>query len=110
MPQGGSRNITGMIKSLLFALVLTAVLGLQSVSTAYAAEPVAWQGTVTAVNSNGNRPGHSFTAVDANGQVKFFHISTLEYLKVDSRVELRYLPGNTFPLEVTRIRFLPPLK
>ena len=99
-----------MIKSLLFSPVLTAVLGLQSVSTACAAEPVAWKGTVTAVDSNGNRPGHSFTAVDAAGQVKFFHISTLEYLKVGSRVELRYEPGATFPLEVTRIRFLLPVK
>lgn len=96
-----------MIKSLAYSLMLVVALGISSVSTVCAAEPVAWQGTVTAVNSNGNRPGRSFTAVDAEGHVKFFYISSLDYLKQGSRVELHYLPAETYPLVVTRIRFLP---
>ncbi len=87
---------------------MVGVVFLSNAAISQAVEPIHWEGTVTAVNSNGNRENRSFTAVDANGQVKIFYISTLEYLKVTDRVSLSYLPGKTFPYVVTRIKFLPP--
>lgn len=98
-----------MIKCLLSCLFAITVLGL-AVVPCRAENSVAWQGTVTAVNSNGNTPGHAFTAVDAEGRVKFFTISTLEHLELNDRVQLHYIPSEKFPLEVTRIRFLQPEK
>ncbi|MES2307634.1 MAG: hypothetical protein V4507_02140 [Verrucomicrobiota bacterium] len=67
-------------------------------------------GRVTAVNSNGNRPGVSFTAVNDQGQIKMFYISSLKDLDLNDRVELTYKASEKFPLEVTRIRFLNPQK
>lgn len=98
-----------MIKRSLLAVILIGVLSLQAVQPVRADEAtLPWQGTVTAVDSNGNRPGRSFTAVDAGGKIKVFYISTLSNLKVGSRVELHYLPSDKYPLVVTRIRFLQP--
>ncbi len=67
-----------------------------------------FKGRVTAVNSNENRPGLSFTAVDAQGQVKMFYISSLQHLNLQDRVELTCKASEKFPLEVIRIRFLSP--
>jgi hypothetical protein len=68
-----------------------------------------FRGTVTAVDSNGNAPGYSFTAADADGKIKMFRISNLKHLDLNDRVIVTY-PDNTsvFPIAATRVKFLPP--
>ncbi len=69
---------------------------------------ISFKGRVTAVDSNANRPGFSFTAVDSEGRVKMFYIDNLKHLDLNDRVELHYRNTGKFPLSVTRIRFLQP--
>jgi hypothetical protein len=95
-----------MMKRTLSLVLAIAALSLGSLLPVSAEETTQhWEGTVTAVNSNGNRPGRSFTAVDAEGQVKIFYISSLKYLNVGDRVSLSYITSKTFPYTVTRIKF-----
>lgn len=79
-----------------------------TVETEANSEMIKFQGEVTAVNSNNNRPGVSFTAIDRSGQVKMFYIASLNNLDLRDRVELTYKASGKFPLEVVRIRFLSP--
>jgi hypothetical protein len=69
-----------------------------------------FSGVVTAVDSNGNAPGHCFTAQDAEGKVKVFRISSLDDLAVGKRVALKYDGSDRYPLAVKTVRFLPPEK
>ena len=84
------------------------LLGGPTIEENTAAGTFQFKGRVTAVNSNGNRPGLSFTAVNDQGQVRMFYISTLEHLELQDRVELTCKASEKFPLEVIRIRFLSP--
>ena len=72
------------------------------------ADTFQFKGRVTAVNSKENRSGLSFTAVDEQGQVKMFYISSLKHLDLQDRVELTCKASEKFPLQVIRIRFLEP--
>lgn len=97
------------MKKILFVLVLAAGMMRPCEGRAEEKEILSFQGTVTAVNSNLNRPDRSFTAVDAEGKVKMFYISSLSHLDQGDRVVLHYLSGQKFPLNVTSIKFLPPV-
>lgn len=89
------------------ALFLT-VVALALISSHVEAKEVRWQGTVTAVDSNANKEGRSFTAVSKDGQVKMFYIQSLKHLDIGDRVVLSYIDANRFPLNVTTVKFLPP--
>jgi hypothetical protein len=89
----------------LLVILLFSSIGL---SVGRAEELAKFQGVVTAVNSNGNRPGLSFTAVDAENHVKMFYISTLKHLDLGDWVALTYQRSDKFPLTVTRIKFSQP--
>jgi hypothetical protein len=89
---------------------LTSTLSADEAAPSQDGSTAVFCGTVTAVNSNDNKPGVSFTAVDAEGQVKMFYISSLEHLDPNDRVSLRYVPSSLWPLNVTTIKFLPPAK
>lgn len=93
-----------MIKTL---VSLTMVWGLTA-GAAFAGSIRSFKGEVTAVDSNANAPGVSFTARDAEGHIKMFQISTLEYLDPGDRVVLKYYEGDVFPLLVKTIKFLRP--
>lgn len=81
------------------------------------ADPLPWKGTgtaqfrgtVTAVDSNANKPTKSFTAVDAEGKVMQFRISSLQHLDVRDRVVLSFQRGEKYPLKVVTIKFLTPI-
>jgi hypothetical protein len=99
------------MKSILFASLLFVsgfLMAGPEVETGSATDATHFQGRVTAVNSNANRPGLSFTAVDSQGHIKMFYISTLENLEINDRVELTCKGSDKFPIEVVRIRFLSP--
>lgn len=67
-----------------------------------------FQGTVTAIRSQADHAERSFTALNEEGHVKMFIISSLEHLDVGDRVELTYQASDKFPLRVIRVRFLEP--
>lgn len=55
-------------------------------------------GNITALDSNGYDPGKCFTAVDDNGIVKVFRVSSIDNLNVGDRVRLSYKESATYPL------------
>ncbi len=105
-----------MKKTILLLSILLTLLGLQTraddalADSSGSGQVLSFHGVVTAVDSNGNAPGHCFTAQNAEGLVKVFHISTLEDLRVGSRVELHYFASEKYPLITRTIKFLPPAR
>lgn len=87
--------------ALMVAFVVAAPIG-------FAEELAHFTGRVTAVDVNQNNQMRCFTAVDEQGQVKIFKISSLKHLDVNDRVIVTYQISDKFPLIVTRIRFLQP--
>lgn len=96
------------MKTILFSVVAAA--GLMIAPAEAHSKLVPFRGEVTAVNSNGYKPGLSFTAKDANGRVKMFYIASLKHLDVNDRVVLKYADSDRFPLNVHTIKFLQPAK
>jgi hypothetical protein len=91
------------MKPYLSAIVALALLA----STSFAAQ---FSGTVTAVNSNDNAPGYSFTAVDREGKVKMFRIDSLAHLDLRDRVVVTYSKSDKFPIRANTVKFLAPAK
>jgi hypothetical protein len=69
-----------------------------------------FKGTVTAVDSNDNVRGYSFTAVCSEGKVKIFKIDNLAHLDLRDRVVVTYSKADKFPIRANTVKFLPPVK